>query len=209
MRRLLSLALSVVMVLTVLPMPSIAAEGDGLCEHHPEHTADCGYVAAVEGRDCGHVCGEECYTVTTDCQHVHDESCYSDGVLPAEGEEKAADACAHTACTEESGCVTKAHTCTHKHDGSCGYVEAVAGSPCTYQCDLCTGASEPELLLEDTVLTDWEWVDPDEWLDETGSFAMPGVTEDCPAYFEDVVEYLPTQITALIDGVEVTLDLGV
>lgn len=209
MRRLLSLALSVVMVLTVLPMPSIAAEGDGLCEHHPEHTADCGYVAAVEGHDCGHVCGEECYTVTTDCQHVHDESCYSDGVLPAEGEEKAADACAHTACTEESGCVTKAHTCTHKHDGSCGYVEAVAGSPCTYQCDLCTGASEPELLLEDTVLTDWEWVDPDEWLDETGSFAMPGVTEDCPAFFEDVVEYLPTQITALIDGGEVTLDLGV
>ena len=207
MRRLLSLALSVVMVLSVLPMPSIAAEGDGLCEHHPEHTG-CGYVAAVEGHDCGHVCGEECYTVTTDCQHVHDESCYSDGVLPAEGEEKAADACAHTACTEESGCVTKAHTCAHKHDGSCGYVEAVAGSPCTYQCDLCTGASEPELLLEDTVLTDWEWVDPDEWLDETGSFAMPGVTEDCPAFFEDVVEYLPTQITALIDGGEVTLDLG-
>ena len=207
MRRLLSLALSVVMVLSVLPMPSIAAEGDGLCEHHPEHTG-CGYVAAVEGHDCGHVCGEECYTVTTDCQHVHDESCYSDGVLPAEGEEKAADACAHTACTEESGCVTKAHTCAHKHDGSCGYVEAVAGSPCTYQCDLCTGASEPELLLEDTVLTDWEWVDPDEWLDETGSFAMPGVTEDCPAYFEDVVEYLPTQITALINGGEVPLDLG-
>ena len=209
MRRLLSLALSMAMVLSVLPMPSIAAEGDGLCEHHREHTAGCGHVAAVEGHDCGHVCGEECYTVTTDCQHVHDESCYSDGVLPAEGEEKAADACAHTACTEESGCVTKAHTCTHKHDGSCGYVEAVAGSPCTYQCEQCTGASEPELLLEDTVLTDWEWVDPDEWLDETGSFAMPGVTEDYPAYFEDVVEYLPTQITALIDGVEVALDLGV
>ena len=116
-RRILSLALSIVMVLSVLPMPSIAAEGDGLCEHHPEHTADCGYVAAVEGRDCGHVCGEECYTVTTDCQHVHDESCYSDGVLPAAGEEKEPDKCTH-ACSEESGCVTKAHTCTHKHDGS-------------------------------------------------------------------------------------------
>lgn len=208
MRRLLSLALSMAMVLSVLPMPSIAAEGDGLCEHHCEHTAGCGYVAAVEGHDCGHVCGEECYTVTTDCQHVHDESCYSDGVLPAEGEEKEPDKCTH-ACSEESGCVTKVNACVHTaHDG-CGYVEAVAGSPCTYQCDLCTGASEPELLLEDTVLTDWEWVDPDEWLDETGSFAMPGVTEDYPAYFEDVVEYLPTQITALIDGVEVTLDLGV
>ena len=30
MRRLLSLALSMAMVLSVLPMPSIAAEGDGL-----------------------------------------------------------------------------------------------------------------------------------------------------------------------------------
>ena len=48
-RRLLSLALSMAMVLTLLPMPSIAAEGDGLCEHHPKHTADCGYVAGGEG----------------------------------------------------------------------------------------------------------------------------------------------------------------
>lgn len=206
-RRLLSLALSMAMVLTLLPMPSIAAEGDGLCEHHPKHTADCGYVAAVEGKECGHVCGDECYTVTTDCKHIHDASCYSDGELPSETP-KDADACTH-ACTEESGCVVKTHTCVHTVHEGCGYVEAVAGSPCTYQCEQCTGASEPELLLEDTVLTDWEWVDPDEWLDETGSFAMPGVTEDCPASFEDVVEYLPTQITALIDGVEVTLDLGV
>ena len=65
-RRILSLALSAVMVLSLLPMPSIAAEGDGLCEHHTEHTG-CGYVAAVEGQECGHVCGEDCYTVTTDC----------------------------------------------------------------------------------------------------------------------------------------------
>ena len=65
-RRLLSLALSIVMVLSLLPIPSIAVEGDGLCEHHTAHE-NCGYVAAVEGHDCAHVCGDECYTVTTDC----------------------------------------------------------------------------------------------------------------------------------------------
>ena len=204
MRRLLSLVLSVVMVLTVLPMPSIAAEGDGLCEHHREHTAGCGYVAAVEGHDCGHVCGEECYTVTTDCQHVHDESCYSDGVLPAEGEEKAADACAHTACTEESGCVTKAHTCTHKHDGSCGYVEAVAGSPCTYQCEICAGA-RVESQPEKTVISAWEWDDGFEIVDEeSGYVVLPFTAEAFTANFEQVKEMLPGAI--LVDGE--TLPLG-
>lgn len=193
MRRLLSLALSMAMVLTLLPMPSIAAEGDGLCEHHPEHTG-CGYVAAVEGHDCGHVCGEECYTVTTDCQHVHDESCYSDGVLPAEGEEKAADACAHTACTEESGCVTKAHTCTHKHDGSCGYVEAVAGSPCTYQCEICADA-RVESQPEKTVISAWEWDDGYEIVDEkSGYVVLPFTGEEFTASFEQVKGMLPEAI---------------
>ena len=202
-RRLLSLALSIVMVLSLLPIPSIAVEGDGLCEHHTAHE-NCGYVAAVEGHDCGHVCGDECYTVTTDCKHNHDESCYSDSVLPAETP-KDADACTH-ACTEESGCVVKTHTCVHTVHEGCGYVEAVEGQPCGFVCEACAGEKPEELLpAGDTVVTGWTWVDPDKWLDETGSFAMLGVTEDSPAYFEDVVDYLPTQITG--DGGEV-LTLG-
>ena len=133
-RRVLSLALCAAMVLTLLPLP---ARAEGICEHHPEHTADCGYQAAVAGQACSHVCGEACYTVATDCKHTHGESCYSDGMLPAEGEEKTADACTHE-CTEESGCVTKAHTCVHTdHDNTRGYVEAAAGSPCTYRCEIC------------------------------------------------------------------------
>lgn len=32
----------------------------GLCEHHPEHTAECGYAAPTEA---------------SPCQHVHDGSC--------------------------------------------------------------------------------------------------------------------------------------
>ena len=80
--RILSLALSAAMVLTLLPAPTFAAENDGLCEHHTEHTADCGYVAAVEGHDCGHVHDESCgYQENSPCTHEHHESCgYAEAV---------------------------------------------------------------------------------------------------------------------------------
>ena len=201
-RRLLSLALSAAMVLSLLPVFAFAEGNEGLCEHHPAHTPECGYVAAVAGQDCAHVCGDDCFTLATACTHVHEAACYSDGVLPNPGEETAADACTHV-CTEESGCVTKTPACVHTaHDEACGYVAAVEGQPCGYVCAACAGEPQPEDPT-DKVITGWAWVDPDEWLDETGSFAMPGVTEDTPAYFEDVVEYLPTQITA--DGETLTL----
>ena len=143
-RRLLSLVLSVVMVLSLLPMPSFAAEGDGLCEHHPAHTPECGYVAAVAGQPCTHVCGDDCLTLTTACTHVHEAACYGDAVLPDEGEDKTADACAHI-CSEESGCVTKTPACVHTaHDEACGYVAAVEGQPCGYVCAACAGEPQPE-----------------------------------------------------------------
>ena len=215
MRRLLSLALSMAMVLSVLPMPSIAAEGDGLCEHHTEHTADCGYVAAVEGHDCGHQHDESCgYREASDCGHQHDESCGYQEASPCThqhteecGEDGAS--CAHVhdeSCgyAEASDCThshddlcgyQEASPCKHEHDGSCGYVEAVEGSPCTYQCDLCTGASEPELLLEDTVLTDWEWVDEWEIIDpETGIAHLPFASAENMARFDDIVPMLPAAI---------------
>lgn len=310
-RRVLSLALCAAMVLTLLPLPTPA---EGICGHHPEHTADCGYKAAVEGQDCAHshdsLCGYQeaspcshshdslCgYREASACAHRHTEECGENGESCTHQHDEACGYQEASPCThshDESCGYREARDCTHAHDDTCGYVEAVTGSPCTYRCEICaqqasqqqngqdlcthgnesaaceTCASEkkvaevqalinalPETVTEKTreeaqsalsaveeakatlteaeqekldltrytalkallaepeafdtgkVLTDWEWVDPDEWLDETGSFAMPGVTEDYPAYFEDVVEYLPTQITALIDGVEVTLDLGV
>ena len=215
MRRLLSLALSMAMVLSVLPMPSIAAEGDGLCEHHTEHTADCGYVAAVEGQDCGHQHDDSCgYREASDCGHQHDESCGYQEASPCThqhteecGEDGAS--CAHVhdeSCgyAEASDCThshddlcgyQEASPCKHEHDGSCGYVEAVEGSPCTYQCDLCTGASEPELLLGDTVLTDWEWVDDWGIIDpETGIAHLPFASAENMARFDDIVPMLPAAI---------------
>ena len=81
-------------------------------------------------------------------------SVYSDGILPAEGEEKAADACTHV-CSEESGCITKELNCPHVHDETCGYSE---GSPCTFDpsdCELCnpTDSGEPEGPAECTCET--------------------------------------------------------
>lgn len=74
--------------------------------------------------------------LTENCVHVHEESCYSDGVLPAEDEDKKVDACVH-ACTEDIGCVTKVLECVHEHDKACGYGAAVNGVPYGYVCEIC------------------------------------------------------------------------
>lgn len=96
--------LSLCIILPYLNGFTLAAQMDGqqgLCEHHPVHTADCGYVEAVEGRPCAHVhsgeCGyvegdpgapcthehtEDCYV--TACVHVHDDSCYAAEEPPAD-----------------------------------------------------------------------------------------------------------------------------
>ncbi len=135
--RFLSVLLAVVMVLSLAPenMLTLAANAEGtdagLCEHHTEHTADCGY---REAAPCTHEHTGECYTEKTSCVHEHNADCYS-GELPAEGEDREADACTHV-CTEDSGCVTKELNCTHEHDDSCGYAEA---APCGYVCEICNG----------------------------------------------------------------------
>ena len=105
-KRLLASFLSLVLILGLLPTAALAAGtgDDGLCPHHTEHTAECGYAAPTEG---------------TPCTHVHAAECYSDGSLPADDEEKEADACAHV------------------HDTACGYSEGSEGSPCTFVCSIC------------------------------------------------------------------------
>ena len=153
-RRVLSLALCAAMVLTLLPLPTPA---EGICNHHQEHTADCGYKAAVEGQDCAHSHNSLCgYQEASPCSHSHDESCgYREASACAHrhteecGENGEScthqhdEACGHqeaSPCThshDESCGYREASPCKHEHDGSCGYVEAVTGSPCTYRCEIC------------------------------------------------------------------------
>lgn len=58
------------------------------------------------------------------------------------------------------------------------------------------------------VISAWAWIDEEEYLDEeTGGLALPGASEEMPAYFVDVVTFLPYEITATVDGVEETLTI--
>ena len=121
-KRLLSFIICGVMAFSASPLTAFADDSGytgGLCEHHTEHNDECGYIEAVEESPCTHEHTEECYRLVTDCVHEHTEKCYLDGILPAEGEEKTANACAHV-CSEESGCVTKELDCNHEHNDECG-----------------------------------------------------------------------------------------
>lgn len=153
-RRVLSLALCAAMVLTLLPLPTPA---EGICDHHPEHTADCGYKAAVEGQDCAHshdnLCGYQgaspcshshdslCgYREASACAHRHTEECGENGESCTHQHDEACGYQEASPCThshDESCGYREARDCTHAHDDTCGYVEAVTGSPCTYRCEIC------------------------------------------------------------------------
>ena len=145
----------------------------GLCEHHTEHTAECGYVEAVESQPCTHVhdgnCGYQEPTEEIPCVHVHDDSCGYQAAteeIPcdkecidedADGNIDHQEGCAYQPAVEEQPCThthdancgyqaaTEGSSCTHVHDASCGYVEAVEGKPCTFVCEICSGnEAEPQ-----------------------------------------------------------------
>ena len=160
-RRVMAAALTVCMVFTMMPIQTFAAEArqsGGLCEHHPVHTEECGYSEGTDGSPCTHehkVNGgeadregglghtEDCYKEVTKCVHEHTAECYPDDnsvsdndATPSDATEKEPTECTHF-CSEETGCVTEVLDCPHEHDDACGYVEAVADTPCGYTCDLC------------------------------------------------------------------------
>lgn len=121
--------LAAVLVLSQLEVTAYAEgnpAGTGLCEHHPEHTAACGYVEAVKGHACEHEHGPECYTDELICGM--DEDAEQTATVSNAG---------HTHVQECYGL-----DCQHEHDGDCGYIEAVKGQPCGYVCKVCAG--EPD-----------------------------------------------------------------
>ena len=200
-KRPLALLLSVAMMFSMSGTPVYAADvetgASAVCPHHV-HDETCGY---SEGTPCTHEHTDDCYTLVTQCVHEHTAECYSDGMLPAEGEEKAADACTHV-CSEESGCITKELNCPHVHDETCGYSE---GSPCTFDpadCELCNFQENP---AEQTILS-WEWIGADN-LNE-GVLPLPGVSAENPVDLATVVSMLPTGITATVDGSADSVELA-
>ena len=158
-KRILSLLLCVVMLFSLCPQSALAVGNEqtggvtigtsGLCEHHPEHDADCGYSEGTAGTSCGHEHTEDCYVEVTNCVHEHDEDCYPAGSVsgneatPSGAQKREPENCPHI-CDEESGCITKELNCHHEHDGECGYSPAIEGMPCGYVCELCGGEDNGE-----------------------------------------------------------------
>ena len=145
--------LAAAMIFTMPGVPASAVEAGvsavhtGLCEHHPEHTEDCGYTEGTKGADCEHEHTEDCYPLVNKCIHEHDESCYpvlegsvsENTATSSEVEEAQPTECTHE-CSEESGCIKKKLSCPHErgeHDDSRGYIPATEGTPCGYTCEQC------------------------------------------------------------------------
>ena len=210
-KQILSILVSTCLVMGMLPAVSLAAEDNGeivdtsgLCEHHTAHDETCGYVEGIEGSPCTHEHGAECYTEITSCTHTHTEECYpvldndisGNDATPSEPAEPTE--CSHV-CSAESGCIVQELNCLHEHDENCGYVQEVEGHPCTYVCELC-GLTE---------ITEWSWVDEQEIIDpESGVFALPGASAKKPVLYDEIVDMLPTEITATTEDDTETVTLN-
>lgn len=127
-KRVLSLLLALCMVLSYVPATVLAVE-DGSCDHH-SHDESCGYVKAVEGEACGHVCPENC-PLESVAVCIHDHEVLGCTYLEAEARWD----CDH-ACAEDTGCITQA--CAHVCPGDeCGFVQQVEGQKCGFVCEVC------------------------------------------------------------------------
>ena len=163
-KRLFAVLASLCMVVSMVPTMAFAQDSgttigvSDLCEHHTEHTSDCGYTEGTEGSPCTHEHDEDCCQLVTECVHEHSPECCpaqsvsENTATPSQPEEAKPTACTHV-CTEESGCITEVLNCKHEHkvnggeadregglgrDEACGYVPATAGTPCTFVCEVCS-----------------------------------------------------------------------
>ena len=153
-KRIAALLMAGAMVCSTLPANVLAVESSvqnvgGLCQHHTEHNADCGYTEGIEGTPCNHEHTEDCYTLVTSCVHKHTADCYlaesvSDNTAsPSDAENREPTECSHE-CSEDTGCIKKELDCKHEHDEACGYVPATEWRPCGYICGECDVEDEPE-----------------------------------------------------------------
>jgi pilin isopeptide linkage protein/fibro-slime domain-containing protein len=179
-RRILAMLLVLILVCTTCSS-FVSADmnqqktADGLCEHHPEHTAECGYVEATEGSPCTHEHTDECYTTDEngeqilDCQHVHDESC---GYVEA---------------TEGSPCTYECAICDSAEEDVGDNAETE------------TVGENAETADSAILISSWSWVDEEGLLQEMDGvwgLGMPGASEENPLTSEALLEMLPKQITA-------------
>ena len=112
-KRILSLLLCGAMLFSLCSQSVLAEENgqaggvtigtSGLCEHHPEHNADCGYTEGTAGTPCNHEHTEDCYTLVTECVHEHDEDCYPAMKRPRPAHKNGSRRTAPTSATRKAG----------------------------------------------------------------------------------------------------------
>ena len=144
-KRFFSIFTALALLFSTLPVNALAVGNSGaggLCEHHPSHTAECGYAEGAEGTPCNHEHTEDCYTLVEKCVHEHTDECYPEESVsgntatPGNAEEQEPTECAHE-CSEATGCIKEKLDCQHEHDNECGYTPATKGTPCTFVCEIC------------------------------------------------------------------------
>lgn len=129
-KRVLSLVTALALCLSMLPAGALALEpeeGTGLCSHHTEHTAECGYAVPTEGQPCAHQHDETCGYMEAIPETPCDKGCVDED---GDGEIDHAADCAYAPAVE-------GQPCQHEHDGACGYKAAEPGQPCGYECRIC------------------------------------------------------------------------
>jgi hypothetical protein len=135
--RAMGLTLSLTLTLGQLPAMAMAAQNDGLCEHHSAHTADCGYTA--EGV-CSHSCSLDNGCITLSCSHEHVATCF----------DTAGNSMCRHDCDKDETCGLEMTSCLHTTHGGCGYAE---GGICSFAEDGCDEC-EKEAALTTIVGTD-------------------------------------------------------
>lgn len=214
----------------------LSADNTGICVHHPEHTAECGYVAAVEGTPCTHVHDETCGYAEAVEEIPCDKNCaeinnptenVTDSTEQSTTETQTAEASTETTGnaetmnevpSEESIAVASADA-EVVHSPDCSYRPAAEAQPCTHVHDETCGYSEgtpgtPCSYAENGCpycIVSWTWVDEQELFTEVdGKWGMglPGVSDNNPLTCEALEGLLPKQINATADnGETVVLDI--
>ena len=131
-KRLFAAIVSLCMIVSLLPTTAFAEAGvqdsiviagtSGLCEHHTEHTADCGYTEGTAEISCSHEHDESCGGLIDPeaCNHIHDEAC---GYVPA---------------TEGTPCTYVCEICNAQDSGNPVTPSDAQPEECTCE-TLCTG----------------------------------------------------------------------
>lgn len=128
LKRITAIAMAVLMVGTTIDLSALAATQSevstgSLCEHHTEHTAECGYVEAVEGSACTHEHNAECgYDTVSEngvCTHQHD------------------DTCGYVEAVEGHACGYACEECSQSNDAVCTCAEKCTEDNVNIWCDVC------------------------------------------------------------------------